>query len=243
VRPGELLRLSRRPSGPRPLHFLHVGKTGGSAVKHALGLAPAETGRFVIHLDGEHRKTLHDVPEGEAAFFFVREPLARFVSAFYSRQRQGMPHDLHPWKDREREAFATFHTANALAEAISARDQALRFEARQAMRAIGHVNTQYAKWFESPRYFRSRRNDIVFVGRQETLDADFERLKTLVGLPRETALPADDVVAHRNPGGVDRSLSNLARTNLEAWYRADFEFLEFLASHGFLARLASTVPS
>ena len=235
-----VFRFSRRPQEPRPLHFLHIGKTGGTALRHALKHAPVETGTYSFRMDPGHEKKLRDVPPGEAAFFFVRDPITRFVSGFYSRQRQGMPNGFHPWKEHERQAFAAFETANALAEAISGPSRDVRFEARQAMRAIGHVNTKYARWLESPRYVRSRRKDILLIGRQETLSADFERLKALSGLSPEVSLPVDDVQAHRNPSHVDRTLSGLALANLTDWYREDFAFLDALVALRLLPALAPT---
>ena len=69
----------------RPLHFLHIGKTGGTAVKHALKPVAA-AGHLMLH---GHDVRLHDVAPGEQVFFFLRDPLSCFVSAFYSRQREG----------------------------------------------------------------------------------------------------------------------------------------------------------
>lgn len=203
-------------------------------MKHALGSVPPETGPFRLHLDGQHSKTLYHVPPGEAVFFFLRDPVTRFVSAFYSRQRQGRPLADHPWTEAEIRAFDRFTTANALAEAISAGESEVRAEAEDAMRGIGHVNTHFAKWAGRPQYFLSRRKDVLFIGRQETLTADFERLKSLLSLPDGLALPTDDVAAHRNPQTVDRRLSETGEANIRRWYRADFAFIALCERRGLL---------
>jgi hypothetical protein len=57
-------------------HFLHVGKTGGTAVKHALQPIAARFG-IVLH---PHPTTLPEVPAGEFFFFFLRDPAARFAT-------------------------------------------------------------------------------------------------------------------------------------------------------------------
>jgi len=95
----------------RPLHFLHIGKTGGTAVKHALKPVAAP-GYLMLH---GHDVRLHDVAPDEQVFFFLRDPLSRFVSAFYSRQREGRPRYVVPWTPDEEAAFGRFRTANELA--------------------------------------------------------------------------------------------------------------------------------
>ena len=66
--------------------FLHIGKTGGSAVQHALRSLARED----IVLCG-HDVSLNDVPRGAKAVASIRHPVDRFVSGFYSRLRQGLP--------------------------------------------------------------------------------------------------------------------------------------------------------
>src|SRR5689334_1107802 len=85
-----------------PVHLLHVGKTGGTAVKHALAGVVTEQFRIVAH---SHDITIRDVPIGEHVVFFVRDPISRFVSGFYSRQRQGRPRYDVPWSPNESIAF------------------------------------------------------------------------------------------------------------------------------------------
>ena len=96
-------------------HFLHIGKTGGAAVKHALKPVAA-AGHLMLH---GHDVRLHDVAPGEQVFFFLRDPLSRFVSAFYSRQREGRPRYVVPWTPDEEAAFGRFRTANELADGLS----------------------------------------------------------------------------------------------------------------------------
>jgi len=216
-------RVIQRLQQKQRVHFLHIPKTGGTAIRHALRDFPT-TRRFVILLH-PHEVKLRDVPVGEGVIFFVREPLARFVSGFYSRQRQGQPRYFSPWVPAEKEAFEYFTTANQLAVALSSADEAQRARAESAMRNISVVKDSYWTWFESAEYFESRSADILFVGFQERLGEDFEAVKALLGLPIETKLPADDVQAHRNPVHLDRRLEDRAVANLKEWYKEDFRFI------------------
>jgi hypothetical protein len=92
------------------------------------------------------------------------------------------------------------------------------------MQTIRHVSESYWNWFESEAYFRSRLSDILFIGFQESLNADFDTLKQVLGLPNDAQLPSDPVKAHRNPHHVDRTLDNTAIENLKNWYSKDYQF-------------------
>ena len=210
----------RRP----PLHVLHVGKTGGTALNHVL---LEHRGRCLYRLVfGGHRATLADVPRGELFMFFIRDPLSRYVSAFNSRLREGRPRYHYPWRDEERIAFALFKTPDELGTALSSSDPAERGRAERAMRGIGHLNTPYSFWFGNEDALRSRLSDLFFVGFQERLDEDFTLLKRRLGLPDEADLPRDPSSAHRVPSGFDSQLGAEARANLERWYARDLAFVQ-----------------
>lgn len=198
------------------VHVLHIGKTGGSAVKAGL-LKFRDSHGLVLH---SHDFKLRDVPEGDQAIFAVREPVGRFVSAFNSRLRKGQPRLLRDWRKKERKAFERFQTPNALAEALSSGDAATRMAAEDAMAGVWHVRHPISDWV-TPRELEEREGDILFVMSQAELADDFEALKALLGLPADAALPTDEVVAHRTPDGFETGLSAVGRGNVEAWYAED----------------------
>jgi hypothetical protein len=213
------------PSDRRPaLNVLHIGKTGGTALKQALA-ENAETSRRQLLFRG-HDVTLADIPEGEKFMFLIRDPLTRFVSAFNGRLREDRPRYHYPWRDEERVAFAIFKTPDQLASALSSDDPELRAQAEAAMHGIGHVNTPYTFWFPSERAFRARLEDVFFVGLQDRLDADFEALKRKLGLGADIRMPRDETVAHKTPVGFESQLSETGRANLERWYAFDVSFVQ-----------------
>jgi hypothetical protein len=205
---------------PEPTrHFLHIGKTGGTAIKHVLRpLAAAAS----LKLHG-HPTRLADVPIGHGVFFFLRDPLARFVSGFYSRQREGRPRYVVPWSAEEAAAFGRFRIPNELASGLSSASAVERKKADRAMRAIPHVNTFYWNWLGNRNYLQSRAGDVIFIGMQEALAADFAIVAARLGIAGELVLPDDDADAHRNPTTLDRALDAQAVRNLTAWYAADFD--------------------
>jgi len=211
-----------RARGKQVVHFLHVSKTGGTAIKHVLKLHLA-TPEYAIVLHG-HRQTLRDVPKSDKVIFCLRDPISRFVSGFYSRLRQGQPRYFVRWSADEEIAFRHFDTPNGLAQALSSADGEQRTQAEKAMRSIVHVKDSYARWLENEEYLLSRLSDIFLIGFQETLEQDFEQLRTKLGITTNVQLPTDDVTAHRSPDNLDKKLDAEAIENLRRWYAADFRF-------------------
>jgi glycosyltransferase involved in cell wall biosynthesis len=207
-----------------PLNVLHIGKTGGTALKHVL--AEHESSARLELLFRGHDVTLADVPKGEQYMFLIRDPLSRFVSAFNGRLREDRPRYHYPWREEERIAFSRFKTPDELAVALSSDDDEERQAAERAMRGIGHVNTPYTFWFPDESAFRARLGDLFFIGLQDRLDDDFESLKTKLGLPPETRLPRDETAAHKSPSGSQTHLSDVGRANLERWYARDVAFVQ-----------------
>lgn len=206
------------------VHFLHIGKTGGNAVREALAPAIAD-GAVTWH---GHATNLADIPRGERVAFFVRDPVTRFISGFNSRLRKGQPRNLSEWSLDERTSFERYRTPNTLAEALASGEPATRDGAEQAMLSISHVSKRLTDFLTSKAYVEARRDDIAFVGAQETLAADFERLKRVLKLPQSISLPADAVVAHRTPEGFSRTLSPTGRAAIEAWYDRDIALHRWL---------------
>ncbi len=138
------------------IYFIHVGKTGGTAVKKVArkyynvkrSKAPQTvTGSLVLHnhislSEAERRFG----PAGKIAFTF-RDPTERFTSGFYCRLRMGHPQHTSRWDASEAAAFSHFEDANDLAECLSSQHHAKRSAAFFAMDAIRHLRRGYAFHF------------------------------------------------------------------------------------------------
>jgi hypothetical protein len=212
---------ARRPRA----HLIHIGKTGGTALKSALTPAVRD-GDYEIFLHG-HGTRLKHVPVGEKVFFVIRDPVDRFVSGFNSRLRCGRPRYDIPWTPEEQLAFEQFTTPDHLGVALSSEDPSERARAFQAMTSIGHVRASYWQWFHHRYLVQKRLDDLLLVMWFPDLSTVFGQLRDLLGLPEDLCLPSDEVGSHRSPDTADRSLSPLARNNLERWYGADLAFVEF----------------
>ena len=214
----------------KKVHFLHIGKTGGTVVKSVLK-NNLTTGKYSIQLH-PHSVKFMDIPKGEKIIFFLREPVSRFISGFYSRQRKGLPRHNSPWTPEEETAFGLFKTPNELAMSLADKESINYEFAVNAFANIRHVNTQYYHWFKDSHYFQSRIDDILFIGYQETLNKDFQSLKQALELPSSAELPKDDYNAHRNPINLDKLMDEKAITALHEWYQEDYEFIELCQSKG-----------
>lgn len=211
-----------------PVHLLHIRKTGGTALKHALQEAIAEE-RVVVHA---HGTGLMDVPVGQRVAFVVRDPVSRFISGFNSRLRKGAPRYHFPWDAAEAVAFTRFGTPAALAGALAEGDP----EAVGAMRGIRHVNELLADRLGGVNVLEQRRADIAFIGRQETLAADMPWLAQVLGLDHVPVLPMDDVLAHRTPPGMSTALSQAGEAAIRAHYAADAAVLRWCDAFRAVAR-------
>jgi len=214
------------------VHFLHIRKTGGTAIAEALKPVARFYG-IVLH---GHSTKLSDIPASSKVVFFVRHPLSRYVSGFYSRLRRGLPRHYYDWTEDEARAFSRFQTANDLAEALTSADREVTLHAREAMQSVRHINSSYREWLGGTAELDNKLDAILLVGLQEKLRSDFEYLKKQLDLPETLSLPESDLLAHRTPAEFDRRLSAVAERNLLEWYAEDIRFyehcLELRARHG-----------
>lgn len=209
------------------LHFLHIGKTGGTAIKRALRVADwPETPYGPLEVHRHHSSKLAEVPRGDFVFFCVRDPIARFFSGFYSRVRKGQPRYYFEWTAAERVAFEAFPTPQALAAALASRDTEQRQLAEFSMRSIRHLR-RMSFYLGQPDDIKKRLDEVVFIGRQETLSADWPRLKNILDLPESLELPSDPERAHRADPSLDRTLDEPAMAALRDWYEPDRRLVDF----------------
>jgi Sulfotransferase family len=217
------------------LHLIHIGKTGGSSIKRALRkhhladwdgkfepLAPETPyGRILLH--GHWFKFAAAEPE-DHVFFSLRDPVQRFVSAYFSRRSEGRPRYYFPWSDHERRVFETFPTPERLARALSARGEE-RELAEWAMRHTLHMNFQ-TKFVGRAYQVRNRLDQIVYIARQETLAQDWENLKALLELPPEAMLPKSPKYSHKRDPSLTADFSKREIHTLQEWYERDYTLLD-----------------
>jgi Sulfotransferase family len=213
------------------VHFLHVSKAGGSALRHAVRASRVKAGGELGSPWGpvwghDHSFRFADVGPDEMVVISLRDPITRFVSGFFSRLRKGAPRYYKEWTSNERQSFEWFASPQALADALADPSTEFREHAEFALRSISHVRDPMTHWTGDADYVRERMENVLYIARQETLDADWELLKELLDLPRGQMLPRDTLVAHRAPDAADREISPQGARALREWYADDYELLE-----------------
>lgn len=208
-----------RETGKIIAHFLHQRKTGGTAVKHVFKNQKI-TDKYVIESHG-HEVQFNMIPPGDKVFFFIRNPITRYVSGFNSRKR------YKPANRVEKSIFNMYSNPNELAIDLSSDDPNRKRMAEKSMAGIKHLAYSYWDCFQDKNYLMSRLEDVLFIGFQESLGDDFQKLKRVLHLNDDLQLPENLRPANRAPGFQDTSLDNRAIRNLEKWYENDTYFYNF----------------
>ncbi|MEP6019630.1 MAG: sulfotransferase family 2 domain-containing protein [Paracoccaceae bacterium] len=208
----------------QPLHFLHIPKTGGTALRHALVNAHEYAGVRPIFWS-KHKASADDILRKHKSAhlgFFVRDPVERFISGFYSRKREGQPRYHVPWSAAERLAFHAFGEVDLLAEGLAQSDPL----AEAAVKSIRHTAPYYVNTFKSKASINQIASRIAFVGQLETLEEDFDLLRRWLGLPKDVELPSSPVEAHRSDPSAKPNTSKETRTVLAKFLSREYRIYE-----------------
>jgi len=208
------------------VHVVKVSKTGSTTLKtltKEYGRAHPHGRKLIFNPHRASMPTILAEHPRDQVVFFLRDPLARFVSGFNSRLREGRNGDI-PHSPAEKLAFSHFATPNDLAEALSSEDNDVQDRALAAVASMMHSSMHYRDWVGDAEYLSRRLDRIAFVGMQESFDADVRRFFESLGWTRETEI----AVYHQAPPSASTFVSELAEKNLRAWYADDYELLEWV---------------
>ena len=223
----------------RTIHFLHIGKTAGTQIKHLVSQINENGEDCRIEAYGHH-VILANLPPACDYFFSIRQPETRFRSAFYSRKRKGRPRLNVEWSPNEKHVFSSFEHANDLAEALFEETER-GFLAFCAMKASVHFLQQY-DWFSRQGFFFKVHPPLAIL-RQERLGEDVANLSSVLGLKTPLSLTGDHVLSHRNDYDGIPDLSEKARQNLRRWYIQDYLFYDYCSDWIARNRTGESSPS
>lgn len=216
-----------KPAQTNRINFLHIGKNAGTEINRWMGALNSSQQKFIFEKHS-HATLLRDLPRRELYFFSIRDPIARFKSGFYSRQRKGQPRLYMEWSRHERLSFETFPHANDLAEALFSAGP--RGEAAlEAMLSIFHVNSYQIDWFKGRGHFLKEQPP-VWVIRQSHLESDMKSMLDILEIEAPPLQNASDETSHSFDYAEVPSLSPLAEKNLRRWFAVDFQFIEMCES-------------
>lgn len=222
-----LLPIHSRIKGKKIIHFIHIGKTGGSALKSSLK-NHTQGNHYYLFLHNHNIKLKH-IPKGDKIIFFLRHPVSRFISAFNSKKRRNLGEGRYKHLGIEAnfaKITSYFSTPSELAEALSSESTDLKNLALFALENIQHFKSVF-DYLHSKKYVISRQSDIILIGYQETLSNDFNEIKKILNMPNQIQLISDELQAHKTPKHYSKKMSSLAISNIENYYKFDIEFYNF----------------
>jgi hypothetical protein len=229
------------------LTFIHIGKTGGSTIQKILNLKQ-------YHLNKNYNFN-------NKFIIWVRNPIARFVSAFNMayinvnfKKFIKNTNDLEPrsvllkWKidnflskkqnfiysPRYDELVNFFQTANNLAEALSSNNNKIRKKAEELMNdPLEHINKGIGWYLNNGKFVKNHNKKIVFVGKQETMEEDIEKLSVV--LNKEIKNDEETRINYYSTK-ESKYLSPLAIKNIIRFYKnTDYAALIELNKHGWIS--------
>jgi len=193
--------------------FLHVPKTGGTAVKAAIeGVAWGDTPP-AVEVFG-HSWNLGRLA-GHRVFFVVRDPVDRAVSAYASRQREGRPRYHYPHSAAEAEVFGRWDSFEKLVLAVDSGDP----DALAGYQSIAHLRP-LSTWLVDVASIEA--SNICYIAEMASLSAEWDTIRRVTGMPESATLPTSAVAAHRAPEParpLSPHASAIARSMLTDDYR------------------------
>jgi hypothetical protein len=228
------------------LTFIHIGKTGGSTIQSLLNLK-----QYHLQKNYNYKNTF---------IIWVRNPIARFVSAFnmsyvninfkkYVKNTKRLGYKSVLLKGRidrylskqNNYIFAKkydtlinyFKTPNNLARALSSNNRRIRKKAEKLMNyPVGHIYRGIGWYLNNGKFVRKYNKKIVFVGKQETMSEDIKKLGTLLNKD----LKNDETRINHYSTKKSKYLSPLAIKNIIKYYKhTDYAALKELNKNGWIS--------
>lgn len=187
------------------IFFFHISKCAGTALRDVFNEINKNSNINILRF-GHAVKSKHvNFSKKNRYVVNIREPLDRFLSAFYDRKRSKNLVNVD-----EIDCFKNFPDANKLAETLSANNFELRNKAIYAMKKIELVNHHYSHWFDL-NFIEN--NEPFFIFEQENIEEDFKRFCEKINYNKNINLK----IVNKNetfpekPILTEKSINNLKR--------------------------------
>jgi hypothetical protein len=233
--------------------FIHIGKTGGSYLIDLLGIDTNDKIKY---------RHICNKPERDPKrkyIIWIRNPISRFVSAFnyvhaalkhdassineYNLKTCIMPDIMQKrfikktnylFSKEYDENIMFFETPNKLAEALSSSDGSLKKRALNVMNSeIQHIHKGLGWYLYNGGFVKNLKDNILFVGKMETMDEDANTLFTILKKKYEKRPKLRENIY---VGDEDKFMSDLAIANIINYYKnSDYAVLKEMKEVGFIS--------
>ncbi len=215
------------------LRFIHVGKCAGTSVRKFLLAKDIEFQEYHCY-DANVKLAERILGNNKDDFYLltVRDPIRRYISAFYwdfyekrIKSDSKGPHGI--WT----EIYNVFQSPNALAEALTSDDGALKTFAQSVFhKSRLHMEFTLA-WYISPDLAEKLNKENTFVIRTESVNRDMtDYMKKYHDEPEIIKLPHEKADYKSSIPNYDESLSPKALQNIKNIYADDYRVLDVLKS-------------
>ena len=214
------------------INYLHIGKTAGTSFRVSVQ-SNKKLNEIIVY--NSHKLRMPDVVKGKV-LFAVRDPLSRFVSAFYHRQKKLRRHREEgmdsTWYSNEIKSLDKYPDINMLLSDLFSENRKRNLSAKRAISNIMHLGIygSYWYWFKSGKYLKSNIDRIYQVIRQENFNSDMILLAEKLD-----AVPIE--IAQTRVG--DKKINPVESTYFErllSYLKKEYEFIEILQEHQLLSK-------
>lgn len=216
------------------LNFVHVGKCAGTSIETALQQMEIEYEGYHCFDANVRLKARLDSSNDDFYLVTVRDPIKRFISAFYwdLYEKRIINDEVGP-KGSWKSIFEAFATPNDLAESLSSSDRVLADLANHAVKeSFLHMHLTLS-WYLSVDLAKRLTSSNAFVVRAEHADSDFAGFtKTVLGRTFTGQLMREKSDYKNEISAYSTCLSDRAVMNLKKIYRDDYEVLALFSSNG-----------
>ena len=215
----------KNPNCTVPNLFLHLGKTGGTTfINYTSHYRP-----LIEHV--RHKKvSLKRVCGHHCAVIFVRDPIDRWISGYYSRYRRGCPQYCSNWTQCETKYFEQYPSVGALAEALGDNSNSSEiYHAQQMVNCIGHLWLNFAFYLKG---LETGYTKIGYVGLTDNLTTEFQHFTKKFNMTQISNHSFERF--HTNHVNKTHVLSEKGRLNLIQFLAKDYYYMDVLWKKGLL---------
>ena len=201
----------------KQIFFFHISKCAGTALRDTFNEISSNSENKILRF-GHAVKARHvNFMKKNRYLINIREPIDRFLSAFYDRKKSKNLID-----PVEINCFKIFPDANLLGEALNSNDEKLINKAKFALTKIALVNHRYKDWFDI-KFLKTHQPYFIF--EQENIQQDFKIFCKKINYEEKIILK----IVNKNQIYPEKTiLTDLSKKNLKLFFKEDFEIYNYL---------------